>query len=107
MLQRAYEALQNCQDMRRQLALGIARVKFLFATEKSAAAEKQARQVFAQARKLGLFRLELEAGLALGESMKTTNPPAARAQLEEVAKKAKAKGFGLLARAAAAATAQR
>jgi serine/threonine protein kinase/tetratricopeptide (TPR) repeat protein/TolB-like protein len=106
-LESASRLSKNIQDVRVLFPLAIALANLLSARKDVADAEKEARQVLAQTRKLGLFRLELEAALALGEIMKTTNPAAARAQLDEVAKKAKAKGFGLIARAAAAAKAQR
>ncbi len=98
---------ENIQDVRVLFPLAIARANLFSVRNDVAAAEKEARHVLAQTRKLGLFRLELEAALALGEIMKTTNPAAARVQLEQVAKKAKEKGFGLIARRAAAAKAQR
>jgi hypothetical protein len=63
--------------------------------------------VVVQARKLGLFRLELEASLAEGKIARNTNPAAGRIQLADVEKKARARGFGLIARKAAAAKGQR
>jgi len=106
-LEKASGLSKNIQDVRVLFSLAIARANLFTARKQVAAAENEARQVLAQTRELGLLRLELEAGLALGEAMKATNPAAARGELEQVAKKAEAKGFGLIARAATAAKIQR
>jgi serine/threonine protein kinase/tetratricopeptide (TPR) repeat protein len=67
-------------------------------------AEKAAQQALTQARNLGLFRLQLEASLMLGHiELQAKNPAAAHARLRALEKSARAKGFELIARKAAAA----
>lgn len=64
-------------------------------------AGKAAQQALTQARKLGLFRLQLEASLTLGQiEMPAKHPAAARARLQTLEKSARAKGFELIARKA-------
>jgi tetratricopeptide (TPR) repeat protein len=68
-------------------------------------AEKVAQRAVAQARTVGLVRLELEASLELGQiQMRAKKPVAARARLQELEKSAHARGFELIARKAAQAT---
>jgi serine/threonine protein kinase/tetratricopeptide (TPR) repeat protein len=68
-----------------------------------AGAERAAQQAGAQARKLGLFRLQLEASLTLGQiEMQARNRAAARAQFRILEKSARDRGFELIARKAAA-----
>jgi tetratricopeptide (TPR) repeat protein len=68
-------------------------------------AERVAQQAVAQARTVGLVRLELEASLALGQiQMRANKPAAARARLQELDKSARARGFELIARKAAQTT---
>jgi hypothetical protein len=65
-------------------------------------AETTAQEALARARNLGLFRLQLEASLALGQIQMTgPNPAAGRARLQALEKSARAKGFELIARKAA------
>ncbi len=67
-------------------------------------AETSAQDALTRARNLGLFRLQLEASLALGEvQMQRKNRDAGRKRLEETAKMAQSKGFELIARRASAA----
>jgi len=64
------------------------------------AAETTAREGLTQARNLGLFRLQLEASLALGKIQlkeEKTNSDAGRKRLVETEKTAHAKGFELIA----------
>jgi len=69
-----------------------------------AEATKSLEATLAQAMKSGFAGYQLEARLALGEiEMKSGNPSAGRDRLEALEKEAKAKGFGLIARKAAAA----
>ena len=64
-------------------------------------AGKAAQQALTQARKLGLFRLQLEASLTLGQiEMQAKHPAAARARLQTLERSARAKGFELIARRA-------
>ncbi|MGA9304237.1 MAG: hypothetical protein WBW31_02415 [Candidatus Sulfotelmatobacter sp.] len=78
---------------------------YVTAAEKNlGGAETSAQEALAQARKLGLFRLQLEASLALGEvQMQRKNPDVGRKRLEETAQTARSKGFELIARRAIAA----
>jgi serine/threonine protein kinase/tetratricopeptide (TPR) repeat protein len=78
---------------------------YVMAAEKNlGGAETSAQEALAQARKLGLFRLQLEASLALGEvQMQRKNPDMGRKRLEETAQAARSKGFELIARRAIAA----
>ena len=65
-------------------------------------AEITAQKALTRARSLGLFRLQLEASLALGQiEMTEPNPAAGRARLHALEKSARAKGFELIARKAA------
>jgi eukaryotic-like serine/threonine-protein kinase len=65
-------------------------------------AETTAQEALTRARNLGLFRLQLEASLALGQIQRTEpNPAAGRARLQALEKSARAKGFELIARKAA------
>ncbi len=67
-------------------------------------AEKAARNVLAEASRLGFVRFELEASLALGESeMKAGTPALGRIRLGRLEKNALAKGFESIANKAAAA----
>jgi eukaryotic-like serine/threonine-protein kinase len=69
-------------------------------------AEHSARHVLAEATQLGFVRVQFEASLALGEiEIKAGDRVAARTRLERVEKNARAKGFELIARKAAAARA--
>ena len=75
---------------------------FMAAGKKLGEAGKAAQQSLTQARNLGLFRLQLEASLALGQvEMQAKNPAAARIRLQTLEKSARAKGFELIARKAA------
>ncbi len=65
-------------------------------------AETTAQKALTRASNLGLFRLQLEASLALGQIQMTgPNPAAGRARLHALEKSARAKGFELIARKAA------
>jgi len=67
-------------------------------------AETTAQEGLTRARNLGLFRLQLEASLALGQIQMTgPNPAAGRKRLEETEETAHSKGFELIARKASAA----
>jgi serine/threonine protein kinase/tetratricopeptide (TPR) repeat protein len=69
-------------------------------------ARKAAQQALTQAGKLGLFRLQLEASLTLGQiEMQVKNPAAVRVRFRALEKIARAKGFELIARKAASANA--
>jgi tetratricopeptide (TPR) repeat protein len=76
---------------------------YVMAAEKNLGkAEKAAQQALTRARNLGLFRLQLEASLTLGHiELQARNPAAARARLQALEKRARAKGFELIARKSA------
>jgi tetratricopeptide (TPR) repeat protein len=105
-IEKALKLSEHSQDLLVRFPLAIEHAYLLSATKEVAAAEREARQVLAQTRKLGLFRLELEASLAVGEIARNTNPAVSRIQLADVEKKARARGFGLIARKASAAKGQ-
>jgi len=101
---KALKLSDKSPDVFSQLSLTLDHAYVLAATKNTLAAETAAGQVLAHSRKLGILPLQLEASLALGEiQMKGKNPAASRARLEELEKTARAKGFELIARKAAAA----
>src|SRR5271169_265656 len=60
-------------------------------------AETTAQEALSRTRKLGLFRLQLEASLTLGQIQMTgPNPAAGRVRLQVLEKSARAKGFELI-----------
>jgi len=86
-------------------------IRFPFAIESAyakaandlAGAERLAREVAAEADKLGLVRIQLEASLAIGEiEQKGPNQAQGRVRLAKLANDARAKGFALIAREASA-----
>jgi hypothetical protein len=67
-------------------------------------AEVTAQDALTRARNLGLFRLQLEASLALGEiQMQKRNPELGRKRLQDTEESARSKGFELIAQKANAA----
>jgi len=76
---------------------------YVMAAEKNlGGAETTAKEALTRARSLGLFRLQLEASLALGQiQLIGPNHAAGRARLLALEKSARAKGFELIARKAA------
>ena len=67
-------------------------------------AESTAQEALTRARNLGLFRLQLEASLALGEvQIQKKNPGVGHKHIEETEKAARSRGFELIARKASAA----
>jgi len=90
------------RDARLQMAIVAARVRA--ALGKPAEASKSLEATLAEATKYGFVGDQFEARLALGEvEMKSGKVAAGRAHLEALEKDAIAKGFGLIARKAAAA----
>jgi tetratricopeptide (TPR) repeat protein len=75
---------------------------YVMAAEKNlGGAETTAQDALTRAHSLGLFRLQLEASLALGEfQMQESTPKPGRKRLEETEKDARSKGFELIARKA-------
>jgi serine/threonine protein kinase/tetratricopeptide (TPR) repeat protein len=91
---------EKSSDVTTRLSLAVAHANVLAATNHIAAAERAARRVLAEAPK-DLFRLRLEASLALAEiQTKGKNAEPGRARLQEVSKAAREKGFELIARQA-------
>jgi hypothetical protein len=92
----------DSREVRLSVAIVAARVRA--AMGKPAEAMKSLANVLAEATKLGLVGLQFESRLALGETeMKSGKTAAGRARLETLQKEAEARGFGLIARKAAAA----
>jgi tetratricopeptide (TPR) repeat protein len=93
---------QKSQDVTVRIPVMLDHANFMAAGKRIGEAGKVAQQALAQARKLGLFRLQLEASLALGQiEMQAKHPASARARLQALEKNARAKGFELIARKAA------
>lgn len=94
---------EKSSDVTTRLTLALTDARVLAATNHLDAAERAVRKVLARAPK-DLFRLRLEASLALGEiQIKGRNAAQGRRSLEEVSRAAKEKGFELIARRASAA----
>jgi len=93
---------QKSQDVTVRIPVMLDHANFMAAEKKLGEAGKAAQQALTQARNLGLFRLQLEASLTLGQiEMQSKNPAAARARFQALEKNARAKGFELIARKAA------
>jgi len=102
----ALKLSEKSKDVTVRMPLGIQVAYFRAAAKDFRSADLAARQVLAQATRLGFVRIQFEASLALGEiEMKAGNRVAARIQLERVEQNARAKGFELIARKATAARA--
>ena len=101
---RALTLSKKSSDVTIRLPLAIQNAYTQAASKDLPDAEWLARNVLAEAHKLGLVRIELEASLAIGEiQLQGTNPTLGRKQLEETEKSARSKGFELVARKASAA----
>jgi tetratricopeptide (TPR) repeat protein len=93
---------EKSRDVTVRIPVMLDHANFMAAGKKLAEGEKAAQQALTQARKLGLFRLQLEASLTLGQiEMQAKNPAAARARLQALEKSARARGFELIAQKAA------
>jgi len=98
---RAMKLSKESPDVFSQVSLALDHGKVLAATNDALAAEYVDRQVLHQTEKLGLFRLNLEASLALGEVLVgNTKTAMGRKRLDETVKTSRAKGFELIARKA-------
>ena len=86
----------------RGLSLRVDNAYLLAASKRTADAEGTAREAMAEALKLGLFRLYLEASLALGRTELRSSRGESRARLQRLAKDARARGFVLIAQEASA-----
>jgi tetratricopeptide (TPR) repeat protein len=93
---------EKSHDVTIRIPVMLDHANFMAAEKRLGDAGKAAQQALAQARNLGLFRLQLEAALTLGQiEMQARNPAAARARLHTLEKSAHAKGFELIAGKAA------
>jgi serine/threonine protein kinase/tetratricopeptide (TPR) repeat protein len=93
---------EKSMDVMVRVPVLLDRAEVLAAGKDLAGALKAAQQALAQARSLGLFRLQLEASLTRGQiEMQAKHPAAARARLQTLEKSARAKGFELIAQKAA------
>jgi hypothetical protein len=90
-----------------RLNWGIAAGRVLFAAGMLADARQELEAVLSEATQAGFVGYQFEARLALGETAKTSgHVVTARSNLASLEKEARAKGFGLIARKAAAALKQ-
>ena len=104
-IKRAQELAAQSENRLNKIAVEIAGARVNAAQGKVGEARAQAQSALRDATSIGVVPYELEARLALGQTeMKSRNAVAGRAQLQSLAKDAKAKGFGLIATRAAALT---
>lgn len=95
---------KKSSDVTIRLPLAIQNAYAQAAANNPVEAERLARNVLAEANKLGFVGIELEASLAIGEiQLKGKNPALGRKRLEETEKVAHSKGFELIARTASTA----
>jgi eukaryotic-like serine/threonine-protein kinase len=100
---RAMAVLGKGKNVMVRLPLEIENAYLLAAEKDASLGEQTARSAFAQASKLGFLSFQFEAALALGEiQMQGKNAAAGHARLSELENNARAKGFELIARKAAA-----
>jgi serine/threonine protein kinase/tetratricopeptide (TPR) repeat protein len=93
---------EKSQDVMVRIPVVLDRAYVMAAGKNLVTAETTAQETLTRARNLGLFRLQLEASLALGQIQMTgPNSAAGRARLHALEKSARAKGFELIARKAA------
>jgi serine/threonine protein kinase/tetratricopeptide (TPR) repeat protein/TolB-like protein len=93
---------EKSQDVTVRIPVILDHAYVLAAGRNLGGAESAAQKALTQARNLGLFRLQLEASLALGRiQMAGPNPAAGRVRLRALEINARAKGFELIARKAA------
>jgi eukaryotic-like serine/threonine-protein kinase len=91
------------QNLSVQLAFAAARARAETASQKIAAAKTILKETLARATRSGYVGYQLESRLALEEiELKSAKSAASRARLEQLQRDAKAKGFDLVARKAAA-----
>ena len=98
-----YRRSQQSADIRIRLTGSLTYARWKAAEGDLPEGARAARQVLTEAQKLGYVPFELEGSLALGAiEVKGNNPAAGRARVQELQARAKSKGFGLIARQAAA-----
>jgi len=90
---------ENSQDVTVRIPVMLDHAYVMAARKNLGAAETTAQEALTRARRLGLFRLQLEASLALGQiQMIGPNPAAGRVRLQALEKSARSRGFELIAR---------
>ncbi|MGA9899909.1 MAG: protein kinase [Terriglobales bacterium] len=95
---------EKSQDVTVRIPVMLDHAYVMAAGKNLAGAANTAQDALNRARDLGLFRLQLEASLAIGEiQLQGKNPNLGRKRLEETEKNAHSKGFELIARKASAA----
>jgi serine/threonine protein kinase/tetratricopeptide (TPR) repeat protein len=95
---------EKSQDVTVRIPVMLDHANVMAAGKDLMGAGRAAQQALTQARNLGLFRLQLEASLTLGQvEMQAKNPAAGRSRLRALEKSARAKGLELIARKAASA----
>jgi tetratricopeptide (TPR) repeat protein len=95
---------EKSQDVSVRIPVIIDHAYVMAAGKNLGGAETTAQEALTRARNLDLFRLQLEASLALGEvQIQEKNSGMGRKRLEETEKTARSKGFELIARKASAA----
>jgi hypothetical protein len=95
---------EKSQDVAVRIPVTIDHAYVMAAGKDLRGAETTAQEALTRARNLGLFRLQLEASLALGEvQMQKRSPDMGLKRLEETEKTARSKGFELIAQKASAA----
>jgi hypothetical protein len=95
---------QKSQDVLVRIPVMIDQAYLLAAGDNVGGATVTAQDALTQARNLDLFRLQLEASLALGEiQMQERNPELGRKRLEDTEENASSKGFELIAQKASTA----
>jgi serine/threonine-protein kinase len=98
----AFRLWKETPEVIRGLSLRVDNAWLLAASKRTADAEGAAREAMAEALKLGLIRLYLEASLALGKTELQSNRGEGRARLQRLAKDARTRGFVLIAQEASA-----
>ncbi len=95
---------QKSQDVLIRIPVMIDEAYVMAAGKNLGGAAATGQDALMQARNLGLFRLQLEASLALGEiQMQKRNPELGRKRLEDTEENARSKGFALIAQKASSA----
>jgi tetratricopeptide (TPR) repeat protein/TolB-like protein len=103
-IRQATELIRKSENRRDYLYVRIVAARVLAASGKSAEAERSLQAVVTEAEQMHLIDRELEARLGLGEIELTSGKAAAgQKRLTDLGKQAAEKGFGLIARKAAAA----
>jgi tetratricopeptide (TPR) repeat protein len=101
-IERATELAGKSETLRARLSVAITGARVLAASGQSGEALGRLEAVLAETKKTGLVPLQFEARLALGEVEVKSFGTAGRDRLRALEKDARVKGFGLIARKAAA-----